>query len=240
MGLTCLNQHRWLGGVIPYAFDQDRNIPAHIKTVIVGTMKRWERLTGGCIHFVPWRNETDHVWITTVGQNSTSAGCVGRRTVESTHVRIGGRKTFTLGGHDVTRDDYPGGVRHLPHELGHIIGLEHEHYRTDSRLAPLPVPPPPTGRRRFIPEPMITISARQGWDNVEQAKSVSVPVGMYDMQSIMHYECPTGWHWSGPPPGVAPLPVFGLVNVPTASEVVMGTWRPSICDIYTVRSLYSA
>jgi hypothetical protein len=239
MGLTCVKRHRWRDGVIPYAFNDKQDIPANSKVVIVRTMKRWEKLTGGCIHFVPWRDETDYVRIGTVGYDSTSAGCVGRRSVEPNYVRIGGKKKFTLGGHDVTLPGYPKGTRNIPHELGHIIGLEHEHYRRDSKLVPQPLPPAPTRRSRFAIADPKEAMARAAWDSVNGATSMCVPVGMYDLQSIMHYECPCGWKWQTEQPNVAKLPAFGYLNVPSEQEVVMETWRPSICDIFTVRWLYS-
>ncbi|MEJ0016996.1 MAG: M12 family metallopeptidase [Acetobacteraceae bacterium] len=240
MGLCCLKQHRWRGGVIPYTFDDGQDIPALFKELIVGNMKRWERLTG-CIHFVPWRNEADYVRIGTVTLNSTTAGCVGRRSVEKDYVSIGGMKKFTLGGHDVTLPGYPKGIRNIPHELGHIIGLEHEHYRRDSRLEPqaLPPAPPRTRRSRFAVQDPALMKVQAAWDSVDGAKFMSVPVGMYDLQSIMHYECPEGWQWKTAQPQVATLPAFGYLNVPSAAEVAMGTWRPSICDIYTIKWLYA-
>jgi hypothetical protein len=242
MGLTCADSARWPKGVIPYAFadqDEPRGVrviggiraegafPSHIKQAIFKAMKRWEQLTG-CIHFVPWRDEADYVLIKLWAEaGGADADCVGRRTIvkrSPTRVtpgggdRIGGQIIFTISGFDPSNPGYPTSFKSIPHELGHVIGLEHEHYRSGSKLIP--------GSSGFESD-----SARE---TVARAKPPRcVERGGYDIKSIMHYECARGfvWHDKVPPPG--------FMNMPREEEVIAGTWSPSQGDISAVRQLYS-
>jgi hypothetical protein len=227
--------------VIPYAFadlDDTRGIraiggirdewafPSRIKQAIIKAMKRWEQLTK-CIHFVPWRDEADYVLIRLWETGGADADCVGRRTIVSRPItivtpgggdKIGGQIKFTIGGFDPSKPGYPRSFRSIPHELGHIIGLEHEHYRSGSNLIP--------GNDIFSEHAKETVKRAQPPRCVER--------GGYDMKSIIHYECAPGFVWR---PGQKPQP--GLMNMPSETEVIEGTWSPSQGDISAVQLLYS-
>lgn len=105
------------------------------------------------------------------------------------------------------------------HELGHTIGLHHEHMRPD--------------RDHYIQVHKENIRLLTGWDeqtineNFDPQPDFGVMVGDYDTQSIMHYPEQL--------PGVD-LPLFSKVKEDIAS--IGGRGKLSEGDIETVNTLY--
>ncbi|CAL1266939.1 unnamed protein product [Larinioides sclopetarius] len=104
-------RYRWQGypgrGVVPYVIDRS---VSHYYDKIMAGMEQYHRYT--CIRFVPRTNERDYVHIF-YGNGCWSA--IGRN---------GGMQQLSLG-------DGCGYVGLAVHELGHAIGLIHEHQRSD-------------------------------------------------------------------------------------------------------------
>ena len=105
------------------------------------------------------------------------------------------------------------------HELGHTIGLHHEHMRPD--------------RDHYIQVHKDNVRLITGWDeqtineNFDPQPDFGVMVGDYDTQSIMHYP--------GQLPGID-LPLFSKVKEDIAS--IGGKGHLSRGDIETVNTLY--
>lgn len=106
-------RYRWPYGIIPYVLSAEYS-PPDIE-IILNAMKEWEATT--CVRFVP-RQITDVAYVEITPDDGTSSYCysyVGRQ---------GGRQLMKMFGEC---------MRHgaMLHELGHVIGFNHEHQRYD-------------------------------------------------------------------------------------------------------------
>ena len=137
----------WPNGVIPY--DIDSRLPDQGR--INNAMKHWHDLTD--ITFVIRSNESDYVHFLDVGRIWSQ--CIGRR---------GGRQVVSL-----TTQCTEGQVIH---EIGHVVGLYHEHCRGD--------------RDSFVYyDEQNVIPQQRGEFN--QMAIRGEDIGNYDYCSIMHY-----------------------------------------------------
>jgi len=147
------NDSRWKNGEIPFVFSS--SISSAQRGTIIKAMNRWASATHGFIVFVERTNEAHYVRIT----NTDKYGCqsiVG-------YARMAGQFMNLA---------YPGcGYGRTLHELGHTIGLWHEHNRAD--------------RDSYV---------QINWGNIYsqyysafKKYSYGRDVGTYDYYSIMHY-----------------------------------------------------
>ncbi|BFO64742.1 M12 family metallopeptidase [Chryseobacterium sp. KCF3-3] len=102
----------WPGGIIPYQFSS--NFPEGKKSIVTGAMDTWEALTKA-IHFRPKNNnDTNYVTINWVSGNTCNSS-------------LGSK----VRGSNMNFSDYCRVSASYFHEIGHLIGMIHEHQRTD-------------------------------------------------------------------------------------------------------------
>ena len=138
----------WPSGVVPYQFAGDITA-AHQKTFTDATAE-WAMFAN--IQFIPRTTETDYVFV----ENQAFAG--GQSAVG----KVGGAQLFRIG----SWNRYT-----LGHELGHTLGLIHEHQRSD--------------RDTFVT--ILTQNIIPGDEPNFTIISPSLNRGAYDFYSIMHY-----------------------------------------------------
>lgn len=102
----------WPGGIIPYQFDS--SFPNDKEYLVTGAMDTWESLTHA-INFRPkTSNDTDYVtikWVTKNSCNSSLGSKLGKSTMNFSDFCRVNASYF--------------------HEVGHLIGMTHEHQRID-------------------------------------------------------------------------------------------------------------
>jgi Astacin (Peptidase family M12A) len=150
------SQKRWINSVIPFEIDSSA-VEAKLAGLIGTSMNSWEAVTP--VRFVPHSTEDDFILITAVLGDPGSNSKVGR---------VGGRQLIEL--------SVAAGQHSIVHELGHAIGLYHEHKRPD-RDASIAV-----SQAAITQQP-------QDYEIVPKGTMF----GPYDLLSVMHYE------WSWPP-----------------------------------------
>lgn len=153
MGLAIAGaQFRWPNRTIPYAVDPGLGCEAEAEAAV----EHWNR--NSCIRFVPRADEPDYVRLQRLPGYAVSD--VGRR---------GGEQSVRLG------DSCSVGI--IIHELGHTVGLWHEHCRED--------------RDQWVEVDWSNV--KFGCDgnfkqhNICGKAEPTEDVGAYDYASIMHY-----------------------------------------------------
>jgi Astacin (Peptidase family M12A) len=142
---------RWVNGVIPFRDDPSLNADPTLQTAVGQARQAWAAVTP--VRFVPQSNEPDFIVFKRVQGTPRCTSFAGRQ---------GGAQDlkcdtgFTLGA--------------LVHEIGHAIGLWHEHQRPD-RDAVMAVSQAACEQR---PQDFIRLPNEQ-------------MVGPYDLNSVMHY-----------------------------------------------------
>lgn len=177
------------GAVI--AWDYDGSGPAGATDHIIPALRSWSELTG--LHFVRRTDQVDYINFTNGSVNSSALG------------RVGGKQNVTI-------KDWNWSV--VAHEVGHAIGLQHEHQRAD--------------RDDYVEIRLENV--QPGRESQFEVRAGLVR-GPYDFDSIMHY-WEKAWSTNGQPTIVALPP----------NEDEQGTmgraFRPSGNDIATVVSFY--
>lgn len=175
----------WPDGTIYYQFNT--NLPAADRTAVRAAMDKWENLTLNRISFVP-------------------------DTVRANRARISPGCSTSLGTQSVN-SFISGGC--ASHELGHLIGLSHQHQRND--------------RNRNITVDSTLLSCSSFNDNVVtcEARSPGSDFGVFDRKSTMLYlptlaACASGQTESCCPAGGSPSCEF-IKNADGTSIPVDGT-----------------
>ena len=197
MGVAIVGaKYLWPARIVPYEID-----PAFLdQDVIHEAIQHWNDRTS--IRFVPRTDEGDYVRITRVPGGSVSD--VGRQ---------GGRQVVSLA------DDCPMGS--VAHELGHSVGLWHEHCRND--------------RDQWVTIDFTNIedgcedNFKQNWIN--EAAAPTLDIGDYDYGSIMHYPA-TAFPIDASSPNILALHLPANVTMGQRDGLSAG-------DIAAVESLYA-
>lgn len=148
--------NEWKGGVIPYQIDS--SFSEDEKTIIRQSMDTWEQATGK-LSFIEKTDEK--LFISIVKWNrSYSKADYGCSPVNDNYIKISSDEV----------DEYV-----ITHELGHTIGLKHEHQRPD--------------RDDYVDIKWNNIidSCKDQFD-IERAELYDDTQFDYDYESIMHYD----------------------------------------------------
>ncbi|MBI3207635.1 MAG: hypothetical protein HYZ37_01890 [Candidatus Solibacter usitatus] len=144
------SNYRWPGGIVPYTVSP--TLPNSVRVLIA--VLNWNYYMPGVITLVPRTTETDYVNFVNPSSPTICNSYVGRR---------GGVQVINLG-------DYCNATNAI-HEIGHAVGLWHEHTRSD--------------RDSYV---------KVLWENVDptlaynfSVQSNSVNTTPYDYNSVMHY-----------------------------------------------------
>jgi astacin len=142
----------WPGGVVPYTVAADAPNPSRIEAAVA----HWNEKLGGSIKLQPRTNESVYLSFVKASSASTCASYIGR-------LGMAGQPIF-VGSYCSTGN--------LIHEVGHALGLYHEHVRLD--------------RDSHVEIKWENIkSGTEG--NFTQDTRNSMDLGLYDYGSIMHY-----------------------------------------------------
>ncbi len=163
-GIVLSGPIQWPGATVPYEIDP--NLPN--STRVTSAITEWTTKTS--LQFTPHAGEQDFVYFT-VGSGCSSQ--LGHQ---------GGKQVIQLADNCA--------VPQVIHELGHAIGLLHEHTRSD--------------RDQYIQINWQNIPAI--WQSQFQNANPSQDVGVYDFCSIMHYPATADSYNNGH------LPVFQETN----------------------------
>ncbi|MBX9601695.1 MAG: hypothetical protein K2X35_11840 [Bryobacteraceae bacterium] len=140
--------YRWPGGLIPYAISS--TMPNQQR--VIDAVNHWNTQLAGYIRLTPRTSESAYVLF------QTGSGC-------SSYVgRIGGAQAVTLADGCSTGNAI--------HEIGHAVGLFHEHTRED--------------RNSFVRVLTENISPTASFNFAQQISNAS-DIGTYDYNSVMHY-----------------------------------------------------
>ncbi|WP_158513108.1 M12 family metallopeptidase [Myxococcus hansupus] len=152
---------RWFDRTIPYVIDPNLPSPSRVTSAIA----HWEANTS--IRFRPRTNEPDYVRFMLSPDAANCASFVGRR-MGVQDVELGGECS----------------VGTVIHEIGHVVGLFHEHTRSDR-----------DGYVTVVDENILPGRAHNFW---KRNTDESLNVGGYDYKSIMHYS-PSAFSANGLP-----------------------------------------
>lgn len=140
--------YRWPSGVVPYAISS--TMPNQQR--VIDAVNHWNTQLAGYIRLVPRTSESSYVLF------QSGSGC-------SSYVgRIGGAQAVTLADGCSTGNAI--------HEIGHAVGLFHEHTRED--------------RNTFVRVLTENISSTALHNFTQQISNAS-DIGTYDYNSVMHY-----------------------------------------------------
>jgi astacin len=185
--------YRWPGGVVPYVIDAAVAQPQRIADATA----HWNSKLGGLVRFVPRTSETSYIkFYKGFGGCFSYVGKMGTATGQPVLVD----PACTTG--------------NIIHELGHTLGLFHEHTRED--------------RNSHVKINTANISAAHTSDFAQNIYNAD-DVGIYDYASIMHYGT-HAWSKNGQPT---------ITTIPAGIPIGQRTGL-SAGDIATVTRMYSA
>jgi hypothetical protein len=220
MGFHVSRDLRWPNGIVYYDFHE--NIPNELRALFEKAMKLWMYFVNDENTYIQFirRTQDDHQPYSFIsdGQGATSAGAIGKPREGAAMVNF---KWSVKDAHLIGT---------IPHELGHVLGLAHEHERNKSiNNQPYVV----AEGARMIPQNNITIA------QAKLSRGKYEDIGAYDVNSIMHYpERVPGWGWNTA--DVAAVNAARrLLNYPSREDVENNYWRASQGDIEAVRHLYA-
>lgn len=174
----------WKNGRVPY------DCHPSLKPLVEQAIVIWHDATP--IRFTPYDNETAHVLFMPGDMNESEVGCMKRQ--QSVMLRNDATLAVVL------------------HEIGHVVGLWHEHSRTD--------------RGEHV---LVNVENIQGHDDSQfnQTSKDAMDFGPYDIESIMHYDS-FAFSGNGSP-----------TIVRKDGGLIPQNERLSPGDIATIRSMYT-
>ena len=182
----------WPAGVIPYTVDPLLPNPSRVQAAV----NHWNTQLAGTIRLIPRTSEPYYIkFVRTTAYNCYSY--FGMNSMAAQPVRL----------HDACS------VRNIIHEIGHAVGLLHEHVRED--------------RDKYVKVLWQNIQTGQSY-NFNQSITTSDDIGSYDYSSIMHYAA-TAYSANG----LATLQTIPA-GIPIGQSYVL-----SAGDIAGVRRLYT-
>ena len=228
MGFSVPKAKRWDGGIIPYAFKTDpKKLPdGRLQAFFVACMRRWERFVNvvdPLVQFVEWDGDESKPHLL-IDLSDFSEQCPSSCPLGRPDGKVS-RFTFNM----YRADEY----KSIPHELGHALGLAHEHLRNA-----------PANLKAWQKADEPHLYPVDQWQVVSQsgAKGKYEEHGSYDLRGIMHYPSAKGWSWSrdawNKEENLKDL--LAAVNYPTCEEIENDTWWLSAEDITTVQDLYAS
>lgn len=183
----------WDSGVIPYELDP--GFSSSERARILAMMERWSRVAP--LLFVPRTSQTGYLAITREDAGDAISACYSYVGQYMRGIRVQTNLGSTCAGND----------RNVSHELGHAVGLHHEHQRAD--------------RDRFVTVNFSNISG----DARSQFEKFNLPlIGPYDFGSVMHYR---STHFAAdvsqpsmtPAPGYESFaPIMGAATLPSQTD----------------------
>ena len=246
MGYRVKDEKKWPQGKIPYLFTAEMLKDEHkrFRKLIKECMAQWEEyLNEGkfYVQFVERTNEERYVQISPTDSGSTSSGEIGVPTERN-------YSNFTILTKRTVDNDTQMVINpkmSIPHELGHVLGLVHEQQRSRPLIEKgkaiagtgdeANTEDPTKARLYYVGTQFMTKELMfASWDRKY------VPVGDYDLDSIMHYPSAAGWAWNyAPYQGEnGPAAAIAALNYPSAAQVIAKTWAPSLGDIAALQELY--
>jgi len=193
VGLTS-TAYRWPGGVIPYTIDP--TLPN--QTRVTDAVAHWNAMLAGVISLVPRTNQSYYLQFTNNGPSGGCSSYVGMNYMAAQPTWLG--DSCTTG--------------NAIHEIGHVVGVFHEHTRED--------------RNSYVQ--IVTANIMSGYEgNFTQNITISDDLGPYDYGSIMHYP-ETAFSSNGNPTIVTIPP-----GIPIGQRVALSSG-----DINGVKTMYAA
>lgn len=206
---------RWPNGVVPYQIDSGFSDNEVIR--IEDVMEEWRDLTKGAIRFEAWdEHEDDYIFINEeTDLNARSCRTNGKRG------NVGGR-------FDLWLTESVCSNRRVFHELGHVLGLEHEQKRSDR------------DSYIWVTTNVEAIENADFTENDFSKMSSSWNVGAFDLNSIMLYNPTVGVIESLPRPACCPSGACDTPNCFYPGEMInkTGSALPSDLDVKAVQALY--
>ncbi len=187
-------RYRWPGGVIPYTIDPLLPSPSRVTNAIA----HWNTKMSGVIQLVPRTTQANYVRFAYYSDPSLCASYVGM-------LGLGGQPIY-VGNYCATGN--------MIHEIGHAVGLYHEHTRED--------------RNNYVQINWANISSTGTHDFYQNITNAD-DLGPYDYGSIMHY-------------GAYSFSVNGLPTITTIPPGIPIGQRSGLSagDMAGVKAAYSA